>query len=192
MSKRRLKIITEAVITEEDYQQNINKRLKLLNDGIAKNIIDLKENVDADNHEVSKFLLIFGQLTKTVISGEDSKQNDETDGIVSDTISIICNLITDLLKNNIDQLSVPTPVKVSLKILKKIFRLIKEKQIENNATGTKSGAEYSYRTASTEEGTEYSHRTTSAEETSTDTAWEETSSTSWERGEEQRSDSGEE
>ena len=192
MSKRRLKITTEAIITEEDYHKNLNKKLKLLNDRIAKNIIDLEENVEADNHEVSKFLLIFGQLTKTMISGEDSKQNDETDGIVSDTISIICNLITDLLKNNIDQLSVPTPVKASLKILKKIFRLIKEKQIENNATRTKSGTEYSHRTASTEEGTEYSHRTTSTEETSTDTTWEETSSTSWERGEEQRSDSGEE
>ena len=188
MSKRKLTITTEAIITEEDYNKNLNKKLKLLNDRIAKDIIDLEENVEADNHEVSKFLLIFGQLTKTMISREDSKQNDETDGIVSDTVSIICNLITDLLKNNIDQLSIPTPIKTSLKILKKIFKLIKEKQIENNATPTKSGAEYSHRTASTEEGTEYSHRGTSTE----DTTWEETSSTSWERGEEQRSDSGEE
>ena len=188
MSKRKLKITTEAIITEEDYNKNLNKKIKVLNDKIANEILNLEENVKVDNHEVSKFLLIFTQLTKAMTSEEDSKQNDETDGIVSDTVSIICNLITDLLKNNIDQLSIPTPIKTSLKILKRIFKLIKEKQIKDNAAPTKSGTEYSHWTTSTEEGTEYSRRATSTEEAS----WEETSSTSWERGEEQRSDSGEE
>ena len=166
MSKRRLKITTEAIITGDDYNKNVNKKIKLLNDKITKDIIDLEENVEVDNYEVSKFLLIFAQLTKTMSSEEDSKQNDETDGIVSDSISIICNLITELLKNNIDQLSIPAPVKTSLKILKRIFKLIKEKQLKNNA--------------------EHSRRTTSTEER------EEADETSWERGEEQRSDSGEE
>ena len=164
MSKRKLKITTEAIITGEDYDKNINKKIKLLNDRIAKEIIDLEENEEAQNNEVSKFLLVFGQLTKTMISEENSEQNDETDGIVSDTISIICNLITNLLNNNnIDQLSIPTPVKTSLKILKKIFKLIKEKKLKENA--------------------ELSQGETSTEETA---------DTSWERGEEQRSDSGEE
>ena len=166
MSKRKLKITTEAIITEEDYNRTLKKKIKVLNDQIADNILDLDENIEADNHEVSKFLLIFAQLTKNMTSEKDSEQDDETDGIVSDTVAIICNLITDLLKNNIDQLSIPAPVKTSLKILKRIFKLIKEKQIENNA--------------------ELSHRATSTEER------EETDETSWEGGEEQRSDSGEE
>ena len=166
MSKRKLKITTEAIITGEDYNKNLNKKVKILNDKIANEILDLEENVEVDNHEVSKFLLIFAQLTKTMTSEKDSEQDDETGGIVSDTVSIICNLITDLLKNNIDQLSIPAPVKTSLKILKRIFKLIKEKQLKNDA--------------------EFSHRTTSTEER------EETDETSWEGGEEQRSDSGEE
>ena len=166
MSKRKLKITTEAIITEDDYNKNLKKKIKVLNDQIADNILDLDENIEAENDEVSKFLLIFAQLTKSMTSEKDSEQDDETDGIVSDTVSIICNLITDLLKNNIDQLSIPAPVKTSLKILKRIFKLIKEKQIKNNA--------------------ELSHRATSTEET------EETDDTSWEGGEEQRSDSGEE
>ena len=166
MSKRKLKITTEAIITGEDYNKNLNKKVKILNDKIANEILDLEENVEVDNHEVSKFLLIFAQLTKTMTSEKDSEQDDETDGIVSDTVSIICNLITDLLKNNIDQLSIPAPVETSLKILKRIFKLIKEKQLKNDA--------------------EFSHRTTSTEER------EETDETSWEGGEEQRSDSGEE
>ena len=93
-----------------------------------------------DNHEVSKFLLIFAQLTKTMTSEENVKETDETDGVVSDTISIICNLITDLLKNNIDQLSIPKPIKISLKILKRIFKLIKDKQLENNAKYSRGSA----------------------------------------------------
>ena len=165
MSKRSLKITTEAIITNENENKNLKKRIKVLNEQITDKILEFDENLEVDEHEVSKFLLIFARLAKTLTSNENPEQADETDGVVSDTISIICNLITDLLKNNIDQLSIPKPVKTSLKILKRIFKIIKDKQIENNA--------------------EYSHRTTSTEETETD-------ETSWEGGEEQRSDSGEE
>ena len=165
MSKRSLKITTEAIITNENENKNLKKRIKVLNEQITDKILEFDENLEVDEHEVSKFLLIFARLAKTLTSNENPEQADETDGVVSDTISIICNLITDLLKNNIDQLSIPKPVKTSLKILKRIFKMIKDKQIENNA--------------------EYSHRTTSTEEAETD-------ETSWEGGEEQRSDSGEE
>ena len=165
MSKRSLKITTEAIITNENENKNLKKRIKVLNEQITDKILEFDENLEVEEHEVSKFLLIFARLAKTLTSNENPEQADETDGLVSDTISIICNLITDLLKNNIDQLSIPKPVKTSLKILKRIFKLIKDKQIENNA--------------------EYSHRTTSTEEAETD-------ETSWEGGEEQRSDSGEE
>ena len=164
MSKRSLKITTEAIITNENENRNLKKRIKVLNEQITDKILELDENLEVDNHEVSKFLLIFAQLAKTMTSEKSSEETDETDGIVSDTVSIICNLITDLLKN-VDQLSIPKPVKTSLKILKRIFKLIKDKELENNA--------------------EYSHRTTSTEEAETD-------ETSWEGGEEQRSDSGEE
>ena len=165
MPKRSLKITTEAIITNKNENKNLKKRIKVLNEQITDKILEFDENLEVDEYEVSKFLLIFARLAKTLTSNENPEQADETDGLVSDTISIICNLITDLLKNNIDQLSIPKPVKTSLKILKRIFKLIKDKQLENNA--------------------EYSHRTTSTEEAETD-------ETSWEGGEEQRSDSGEE
>ena len=97
-------------------------------------------------------------------SEKNFEETDEADGVVSDTVSIICNLITDLLKNNIDQLSIPKPIKISLKILKRIFKLIKDKELEHDA--------------------EFSRGPETAEEV--------TDETSWEGGEEQRSDSGEE
>ena len=127
MTKRSLKITTEAIISNDNKDRNLKKKIKVLNEQITEKIIELDKNLEVDNHEVSKFLLIFAQLTKTMTSEKNFEETDEADGAVSDTVSIICNLITDLLKNNIDQLSIPKPIKISLKILKRIFKLIKYK-----------------------------------------------------------------
>ena len=162
MSKRSLKITTEAIVSNNSKDRNLKKKIKVLNEQIAEKILELDENLEVENHEVSKFLLIFAQLTKTVTSEENFEETDEADGIVSDTVSIICNLITDLLKNNIDELSIPKPIKISLKILKRI-KLIKDKELEHDA--------------------EFSRGPETAEETG---------ETSGEGGEEQRLDSGEE
>ena len=160
MSKRSLEITTKAIITKDIKNSNLKKKIKVLNENITEKILEMDENLELENPEVSKFLLIFGQLTKTMTSEETF---EETDGIVSDTVSVICNLITDLLKNNIDELSIPKPIRISLKILKNFFKLIKDKQLEENA-------EHSYRAKTTEE----------------------TSETSGEGGEEERPDSSEE
>ena len=160
MSKRSLEITTKAIITKDIKNSNLKKKIKVLNENITEKILEMDENLELENPEVSKFLLIFGQLTKTMTSEETF---EETDGIVSDTVSVICNLITDLLKNNIDELSIPKPIRISLKIFKKFFKLIKDKQLEENA-------EHSYRAKTTEE----------------------TSETSGEGGEEERPDSSEE
>ena len=160
MSKRSLEITAKAIVSKDIKDNNLKKKIKVLNEHIAEKILEIDENLELEDHEVSKFILIFGQLTKTMTSEETF---EETDGIVSDTISIICNLITDLLKNNIDKLSIPKPIKISLKVLKRIFKLIKDKELEQNA--------------------ELPHRAETAEETS---------ETSGEGGEEQRPDSGEE
>ena len=163
MSKRSLKITTEAIVSNDNKDRNLKKKIKVLNEQIAEKILELDENLEVEHHEVSKFLLIFAQLTKTMTSEESFEETDETDGIVSDTVSIICNLITDLLKSNIDELSIPKPIKISLKILRRIFKLIKYREPEHDA--------------------EFSRGTETAEETG---------ETSGEGGEEQRSDSGEE
>ena len=146
MSKRSLEITTKAIITKDIKNSNLKKKIKVLNENITEKILEMDENLELENPEVSKFLLIFGQLTKTMTSEETF---EETDGIVSDTVSVICNLITDLLKNNIDELSIPKPIRISLKILKKFFKLIKDKQLEENA-------EHSYRAETTEETSETS------------------------------------
>lgn len=88
---------------------------------------------------------------------------EETDGVATDTISVICNLLTDLLKNNIDTLSIPKPLKTTLKLLKRIFQIINQKGLLEN--------------------TELSHRAETSKVTG---------KTSRDGGEDQRQDSSEE
>ena len=113
MSKRNIEIVSEEIKIEKKKIKKENEKLK------------------AENQEVSKFLLIFEEITNNMTSKEYPEE--ETDGIVTDTLTIICNLITDLLKNNIDSLSIPKPLKKTLKILKTVFKIINERELTKDA-----------------------------------------------------------
>lgn len=117
MSKRNIEIVSEEIKIEK-------KKIK-------KKINEINEKLKAENQEVSKFLLIFEEITNNMTSKEYPEE--ETDGIVTDTLTIICNLITDLLKNNIDSLSIPKPLKKTLKILKTVFKIINERELTKDA-----------------------------------------------------------
>lgn len=117
MSKRNIEIVSEEIKIEK-------KKIK-------KEINEINEKLKAENQEVSKFLLIFKEITNNMTSKEYPEE--ETDGIVTDTLTIICNLITDLLKNNIDSLSIPKPLKKTLKILKTVFKIINERELTKDA-----------------------------------------------------------
>lgn len=117
MSKRNIEIVSEEIKIEK-------KKIK-------KEINEINEKLKAENQEVSKFLLIFKEITNNMTSKEYPEE--ETDGIVTDTLTIICNLITDLLKNNIDSLSIPKPLKKTLKILKSVFKIINERELTKDA-----------------------------------------------------------
>ena len=93
----------------------LRKKIKLDHEKIISKIKETNEEIDINEHEVHKFLLVFNTLIKTVNSVESKE--DETDGIVSDSILQMVNLITGLLKSNIDNLTVPTVLKVALKSL---------------------------------------------------------------------------
>lgn len=117
MSKRNIEIVSEEIKIEK-------KKIK-------KEINEINEKLKAENQEVSKFLLIFEEITNNMTSKEYPEE--ETDGIVTDTLTIICNLITDLLKNNIDSLPIPKPLKKTLKILKTVFKIINERELTKDA-----------------------------------------------------------
>ena len=124
------------------YIETISEEIEIENKKIRKQINEIDEY-----HEVSKFLLIFEGINNNMTSKEYPEE--ETDGIVTDTLTIICNLNTDLLKNNIDSLSIPKPLKKILKILKTVFRIINERELTKDAKNSRGGE-------STEEASETS------------------------------------
>ena len=107
------------------------KKIKLENELIWDKIKNVNKEINVNQHEVEKFLLIFHTLVENINSEESL---DNTDG-VSDVILTIVLKITELLKKNIDSLKIPEILKVSLKKIKELFNLKTEKNT-NNAKST--------------------------------------------------------
>ena len=100
----------------DDSGDQLRKKIKLENLKIVEKIKEIDANIDISEHEVHKFLLIFHILAETTNSQES---HEETDGLVTDTIVQIVNIIAGLLKNNIDNLNLPAVLKSALKKLKR-------------------------------------------------------------------------
>ena len=95
---------------------NLQKKSKLQNQKIIERVKEINEDIDINEHEVHKFLLIFHSLFEIVTS---EQAVEETDGILNDTILAVYNIIAGLLRNNIDSLNLPAILKTALKNLKK-------------------------------------------------------------------------
>ena len=76
----------------------------------ANNEISEPENTISDNQLTKKIKL---QQEKILLKIKET--NEETDGFVTHAILQIVNVISALLKNNIDDLKVPEIVKTALK-----------------------------------------------------------------------------
>ena len=129
MSKR---IIEETTTTEFSFgnsNEQLRKKIKLLNDNIIERITETDDEIDINEHEVHKFLLIFHSLFEKVTSEEIF---EETDSILNDTILVVCNIIAGLLKNNIDSLKLPAILKTALKKIKNLFVGVKEAKSGEN------------------------------------------------------------
>ena len=100
----------------DDSGDQLRKKIKLENLKIVEKIKEIDANIDISEHEVHKFLLIFHILAETTNSQES---HEETDGLVTDTIVQIVNIIAGLLKNNIDNLNLPAVLKSALKKIKR-------------------------------------------------------------------------
>ena len=100
----------------DDSENQIRKKIKLEIDAILEKVAEIDKEIDINENEVHKFLLIFHTLSKRV--NYDQPQ-EETDGVVTDTILQIVNIIAGLLKNNIDSLNIPAVLRNVLKRIKK-------------------------------------------------------------------------
>ena len=127
MSKRTIEETTTTEFSFDNSNEQLRKKIKLLNDNIIERVREIDEEIDINEHEVHKFLLIFHSLFEKVTSEETF---EETDGILNDTILVVCNIIAGLLKNNIDSLKLPAILKTALKKLKNLFVGVKSGESE--------------------------------------------------------------
>ena len=126
------KISIEETINEDsnsefkygDSENQLRKKIKLENQKILDKIKEIEEDININEHEVHKFLLIFHALVETVNS---EQPQEETDGFVTDAILQIVNTIAGLLKNNTDSLNIPTVLKSSFKKIKKLVYFTNER-----------------------------------------------------------------
>ena len=96
--------------------------IKLENELITNKLKDTDENVDIDQHEIEKFLLILHLPMQSINSEENT---DDTDGI-PETILKIALKLTELLKINIDLLKIPEILKLALNKLRSLFLIKKD------------------------------------------------------------------
>ena len=127
MSKRSIEETTTTEFSFEDSNEQLRKKIKLQNQKIIEKVKEINEEIDINEHEVQKFLLIFHSLFEIVTS---EQAIEETDGFLNDTILTVVKIIADLLKNNIESLKLPTVLKTALKKLKSLFTKIKAEETE--------------------------------------------------------------
>ena len=102
----------------DDSENQLRKKIKLEIDMILDKVVEMDKEIDINEHEVHRFLLIFHTLAERVNSNQPQ---EETDVFVTDTILQIVNVIAGLLKNNIDSLNIPAVLRNALKKLKSLF-----------------------------------------------------------------------
>ena len=118
MSKRTIQETTTTEFSFDGSNEQLRKKIKLLNDNIIERIKEIEDQIYINEHEVHKFLLIFHSLFEKVTSQETF---EEADGILNDTTLVVCNIIAGLLKNNIYSLKLPAILKTALKKFKKLL-----------------------------------------------------------------------
>ena len=118
----------------DDSENQLRKKIKLEIDAILDKVAEIDKEININEHEVHKFLLIFHTLPERVNCVNCDQPQEETDGFVTDTILQIVNVLAGLLKNNIDSLNIPAVLKSTLKKLKSLF-IPQTKDSEEDKTG---------------------------------------------------------
>ena len=129
MSKRSIEQTTTESFSFDILDEQLRKKIKLQNQKIIERVKEIGEDIDINEYEVHKFLLIFHALFEVVTS---EQAVEETGGFLNDTILAIVNVIAGLLKNNIENLNLSTILKTALKKLQSLFIKTETKVCEPN------------------------------------------------------------
>ena len=120
MAKRPLDLSNE--------ESQLRKKIKLENKLIMDKHKGIHEEIDINEREVEKFLLIFHSLMETVTSEEVL---DNTDGVVTNTILKTVLKLSEILKNNIYSLKLSEIFKIALKKIRSLLNLQTDRNAEH-------------------------------------------------------------
>ena len=127
MAKRLIDVNNEKI--------ELKKRIKLENEVILDRIKDINEDLNINEREVQKFVLVLHTLMKVVSSNEGL---DLLDGTAADLVLQVVLKISELFKSNIDSLKLPEFLKNVLKKRKSLFNKQTDQDAEHTGEAEKT------------------------------------------------------
>ena len=128
MTSKRSLVISE---NEKDFSKKIELDHKL----ISVTISNKHPEIDIDDHEIQKLLLIFNLLVEAELNEENAE--DREDGIPN-ILTTIATRLLELLSNNIDSLKLPKIIKDALRKLKSF--IVKDTKDDENKNDSENSA----------------------------------------------------
>ena len=113
-----------------------SEKIKLEHKLISVTIGNKHPEIDIDDHEIQRFLLIFNLLLEAELN-KDSLDTDSEDRIPDILITVATKLL-GLLHNHIDSLKLPKIIKDALRKLKSF--IVKDKKDGENKDDSKNSA----------------------------------------------------
>ena len=127
--------MAKRLLDLSNQESMLRKRIKLENKLILDKLKDIHEEIDINEYEVEKFLLIFHTLMETVNFEEVL---DNTDSAITDAILKIVLRLSEFLKNNIDSLKLSDIFKIALRKIKSLFNLQTDQDAEHTGEAEKT------------------------------------------------------
>ena len=135
MSSKRLLDNSEEE-EEEEEEADLPKQIKLEHKLISVTISNKHLEIDINDHEIQKFLLIFNLLIEAELDKISNGKNAE-DRIPDILITIAAKLL-QVLRNNIDSLKLPDIIKSVSKKLKSF--IVKDKKDGKNESDSENSS----------------------------------------------------
>ena len=132
------KMASKRILNSTKEETHLSKKIKLKLKLISVTISKKHPEIDINDHEIQKILLIFNLLIEAEPDKSSNAREDSENGI-PDILITIAGKIFQLLHNNIDSLKLPDIIKEALKKLKSFIA----KDKKNGAN--KNDSEYSIR-----------------------------------------------
>ena len=126
---------SERSLVISENETYFSKKIKLEHKLISVTINNKHPEIDIDDHEIQKFLLIFNLLLEAELNKEKVEDSED---VIPDILITIATKLLELLQNNIDSLKLPKIIKGALRKLKSF--IVKDKKDDENKNDSENSA----------------------------------------------------